>query len=93
MKARTAALSAIAGLLIMLGGAPAFAQQGGDICTAPDKRVSCSMQCCGRRACPPSCEVDCVKACVDACASPGAMNDFMSRIKQLQVRCGNRSVR
>jgi hypothetical protein len=62
-------------------------------CTAQDQRQACSFQCCGRRACPPSCEVDCVKLCVDACSSQTRSLAYNSRKRELQVRCGNRSAR
>jgi hypothetical protein len=64
-----------------------------DPCAASNKRQACSYQCCGRRSCPPSCEVDCVKACVDACASPARLQAYTARKRELQVRCGNKSVR
>jgi hypothetical protein len=69
------------------------AAQAQDACAAADKRQACSFQCCGRRSCPPSCEVDCVKACVDACASPARLQAYSARKRELQVRCGNKSVR
>ena len=83
------------GLLLLVHAmtGAAFAQSPAEICSAADKRVSCSMQCCGRRSCPPSCEIDCVKACVDACASPARMDDFLARLRSLQQRCGNRAAR
>jgi hypothetical protein len=62
-------------------------------CAAPDLRQACSFQCCGRRSCPPSCEVDCVKFCVDACNSPSRSLAYGARKRELQVRCGNKSAR
>lgn len=70
---------------------PASAQE--NACAAQDKRQACSVQCCGRKSCPPSCEVDCVKACVDACASPAAQQTFSARLRALQIRCGNKAVK
>jgi len=64
-----------------------------DVCGAKDPRLECSMQCCGRRSCPPSCEVDCVKACVDACNAPAQQQAYRSIMRQLQLRCGNKAVR
>ncbi|MDX2202934.1 MAG: hypothetical protein NW223_09295 [Hyphomicrobiaceae bacterium] len=94
MKLALVKTCSAAALVLMLGSTAGAAQQSAaEICAAPDRRVSCSMLCCGRRTCPPSCEVDCVKACVDACAQPAAMSGFLGRVKQLQIRCGNRSVR
>ncbi len=94
MRSGTLKAISVASLLLLQSFGGALAQQSAaEICSAPDKRQTCSVLCCGRRSCPPSCEVDCVKACVDACASPASMDNFMSRVKQLQIRCGNRSVR
>jgi hypothetical protein len=62
-------------------------------CAAQDQRQACSFQCCGRRACPPSCEVDCVKLCVDACSSQTRSLAYNNRKRELQVRCGNKSAR
>ena len=64
-----------------------------NVCAAPDQRQACSMQCCGRRSCPPSCEVDCVKLCVDACSSQTRSLAYNSRKRDLQLRCGNKSAR
>ena len=86
--------AAFAGALLLMMMPAAQAQQAGvDPCTAQDKRQACSYQCCGRRACPPSCEVDCVKTCVDACSSPARSLNYTNRLRDLQLRCGNRSVR
>lgn len=74
--------------------APARAQNTpAEVCSASDKRQACSFQCCGRRSCPPSCEVDCVKVCVDSCVSPDRFQSFLAGMRQLQIRCGNRSLR
>jgi len=62
-------------------------------CAASDPRQACSYQCCGRRSCPPSCEVDCVKLCVDACGSQTRSLAYNSRKRDLQLRCGNKSAR
>ena len=62
-------------------------------CSAQDVRQACSVQCCGRRSCPPSCEVDCVKVCVDACSSATRSLAYDARKRELQLRCGNRSAR
>lgn len=64
-----------------------------NVCAAQDKRQACSYQCCGRRACPPSCEVDCVKVCVDACNAPAKQEAYGAVKRQLQLRCGNKSPR
>jgi hypothetical protein len=85
------ALIAGAGMLASVLPIPARAQD--NPCTAQDPRQACSFQCCGRRSCPPTCEVDCVKACVDACSSPARLQAYTARKRDLQVRCGNRSVR
>lgn len=89
---RAALVAGIAALASM-AAAHAQGQAPVDVCAAPDKRQACSYQCCGRRSCPPSCEVDCVKVCVDACSSPARMQAYTARKRDLQVRCGNRSIR
>jgi hypothetical protein len=83
------ALSGVA--LATLGGSPTLAQAQADICSSPDRRQACSFQCCGRRSCPPSCEIDCVKVCVDACASPERTRSLSGRMRDLQIRCGNKA--
>lgn len=64
----------------------------GSACAAPDKRQACSFQCCGRRSCPPSCEIDCVKACVDSCASAAGRAVYEKNSQAMQIRCGKRNV-
>jgi hypothetical protein len=76
---------------MLLSSSPGIAQ--GDACAAQDKRQACSMQCCGRRSCPPSCEIDCVKACVDACSSVERTRAHHARLRELQIRCGNKAVK
>ncbi|HZQ38170.1 MAG TPA: hypothetical protein VFD32_19730 [Dehalococcoidia bacterium] len=60
-------------------------------CAAQNVRRACSVQCCGRWSCPPSCEVECVKLCVDACGSQTRSLTYSTRKRELQLRCGNRS--
>ncbi|KAB2910598.1 MAG: hypothetical protein F9K29_24610 [Hyphomicrobiaceae bacterium] len=84
-------VAVLAGAALTASASGSAAQ--GDPCSAQDKRQACSYVCCGRRACPPSCEVDCVKLCVDACSAPAARQVFSSQLRNLQLRCGNRSVR
>ena len=81
----------LAGAAMLLAASSSVAQE--NVCSAKDKRQACSVQCCGRWSCPPSCEVDCVKACVDACNAPDRVQAYESRKRSLQLRCGNRSVR
>jgi len=91
-SSRVLRIALVAGAALFLPAPYIQAQE--NVCAAQDKRQACSFQCCGRRSCPPSCEVDCVKACVDACAAPGAQSQvFAGRLRELQIRCGNRSVR
>ena len=86
------ALSAlVAGALMLPWRAAGQTQE--NVCAAQDVRQACSFQCCGRRACPPSCEVDCVKLCVDACSSQTRSMAYDARKRELQLRCGNRSAR
>ena len=68
----------------MLAWASAGAAQD-NVCAAADQRQACSFQCCGRRSCPPSCEVDCVKRCVDACSSQTRSLDYGARKRELQT--------
>jgi hypothetical protein len=81
----------IAGTSMFAWASAGAAQE--NACAAPDQRQACSFQCCGRRSCPPSCEVDCVKLCVDACSSQTRSLAYNSRKRELQIRCGNRSAR
>jgi hypothetical protein len=78
-------------LALLLGATCAMAQE--NACAASDPRQACSYQCCGRRSCPPSCEVDCVKVCVDACGSQTRSLAYDSRKRDLQLRCGNKGAR
>ena len=84
--------SAVVAGVAMLAWASAGAAQE-NVCAAQDLRQACSFQCCGRRSCPPSCEVDCVKLCVDACSSQTRSMAYNARKRELQIRCGNRSAR
>lgn len=78
-------------LAVTLPAVSSLAQE--NACAAQDKRQACSVQCCGRKSCPPSCEVDCVKSCVDACASPAAQQTHNAKLREMQIRCGNKSVK
>jgi hypothetical protein len=82
--------SALSAVVLLL---PARTLAQDNACAAKDRRQACSVQCCGRWSCPPSCEVDCVKACVDACNAPDRGASFGERKRSLQLRCGNRSIR
>ena len=81
----------VVGAAILAYSSAGMAQE--NACAAQDQRQACSFQCCGRRACPPSCEVDCVKLCVDACSSQTRSLAYNNRKRELQIRCGNRSAR
>ena len=89
-RALTRAL-ATALLALLVDATCAVAQE--NACAAHDPRQACSYQCCGRRSCPPSCEVDCVKLCVDACGSQTRSLAYDSRKRDLQLRCGNKGAR
>jgi hypothetical protein len=78
---------------LAVGAAVTVAAAQENVCAAKDRRLACSMQCCGRRSCPPTCEVDCVKACVDACNSPEQQRSYGGQMRQLQLRCGNKAIR
>jgi hypothetical protein len=79
----------VAGAAMLACSSASVAQE--NACAAQDQRQACSFQCCGRRSCPPSCEVDCVKLCVDACSSQTRSLAYNSRKRELQLRCGNKS--
>lgn len=79
----------LAGALLMpLVPAP---QAQGDQCAGRETRIACSTQCCGRKSCPPSCEIDCVKLCVDGCRDPAKKVTFEAQKSTLQRRCGYRA--
>jgi hypothetical protein len=84
-------IALVAGTAVLLSASAGTAQE--NVCAAQDVRQACSFQCCGRRSCPPSCEVDCVKFCVDACSSPSRSLAYGARKRELQLRCGNKSAR
>ena len=81
----------VAGAAMLACSSACVAQE--NACAAQDQRQACSFQCCGRRSCPPSCEVDCVKLCVDACGSQTRSLAYNTRKRELQLRCGNKSAR
>jgi len=81
----------LASACLLVGAIDAVAQE--NACASPDPRQACSYQCCGRRSCPPTCEVDCVKLCVDACGSQTRSLAYDSRKRDLQLRCGNKGAR
>lgn len=78
----------LAGALSMAPASELRAQS--DQCASRETRIACSMQCCGRKSCPPACEIDCVKLCVDACANAGKKASFEAQKQTLQRRCGYR---
>ena len=82
-------IALVAGAAVLTWTTAGVAQD--NACAAADKRQACSFQCCGRRACPPSCEADCVKRCVDACGSQTRSLEYGARKRDLQLRCGNKS--
>jgi len=84
---------ALATILLALLVDATYAMAQENACAAHDPRQACSYQCCGRRSCPPSCEVDCVKLCVDACGSQTRSLAYDSRKRDLQLRCGNKGAR
>ena len=84
-------IAPIAGTAMLAWASAATAQE--NVCAQADRRQACSFQCCGRRSCPPSCEVDCVKLCVDACSSQTRSLAFSTRKRELQIRCGNKAAR
>jgi hypothetical protein len=80
------ALFAVAALLVPLS--PGEAQVSA--CAAPDKQKACSVLCCGRSPCAPSCQTDCVQPCVASCSTPQTQQAFSTQLSRLQARCGFR---
>lgn len=76
----------IAAAAVLASISPSQAQVAA--CAAPDKQTACSVLCCGRSPCAPSCQSDCVRSCVDSCAAPAAQQAFSDRLSRLQARCG-----
>jgi hypothetical protein len=68
-----------------------LASHAQDGCASPTKQRECSIECCGRHACAPSCQGDCVRACIDACRSPQQQSHYRQQLPSLQARCGYRS--
>lgn len=60
-------------------------------CTTPDPQKACSVLCCGRSPCAPSCQTDCVRPCVASCGTPQAQQAFSTQLSRLQARCGFRA--
>jgi hypothetical protein len=60
-------------------------------CTEPDKQRACSVLCCGRSPCAPSCQTDCVRPCVASCSTPQDQQAFSTQLSRLQARCGFRA--
>ena len=85
-RAKGFCAAAVVAMLALPSGA--MAQDG---CTSPAKNRECSLQCCGRTTCAPSCQGDCVRQCIDACRMPQLRSRFNSQLPNLQARCGYRS--
>jgi hypothetical protein len=66
------------------------AAEAQDACSSPAKQRDCSVECCGRATCAPSCQGDCVRACVDACRTPQQRSVYQQQLQGLQQRCGYR---
>jgi hypothetical protein len=81
------ALIAMAALLVPLSSSRAQVSA----CTSPDTQKACSVLCCGRSPCAPSCQTDCVRPCVASCSTPQAQQTFSTQLSQLQARCGFRA--
>jgi hypothetical protein len=81
------ALFAVAALLVPLS--PGEAQVSA--CASPDTQKACSVLCCGRSPCAPSCQTDCVRPCVASCSAPQAQQAFSTQLSRLQARCGFRA--
>src|SRR5262245_27228872 len=68
-----------------------WAARAQDQCSTPADQQQCSIECCGRTACSPSCQSDCVRACIDACRVPLKQLTYQAQIADLRARCGYRT--
>lgn len=59
-----------------------------DACSASAAQRKCSIECCGRLDCTPSCQAYCVRACIDACRDAGKLGSYQSKLSAMKQRCG-----
>jgi len=65
-----------------------LAGAGQENCTSSAHLRKCSLECCGRTSCAPSCQSDCVRACIDVCRRPQKQESYLGQLKTMQRRCG-----
>lgn len=90
IRAKLLRAGLLAGAMAVALTSPTHAQL--NICDSQATRVDCSVQCCGRKACPPACEADCVRACVTACKNPAQAQAYSNQMRAYQQRCGKRNL-
>jgi hypothetical protein len=86
MSLRMSMLSAAVAVAATVGLPLVSAAQ--DVCTSSAQQRTCSMQCCGRWSCAPSCQADCVRACIDVCRAPQKQASFQGQLNDMRRRCG-----
>jgi len=59
-----------------------------DVCSTSAQQRQCSIECCGRTACAPSCQASCVRICIDACRVPAKRGAYGAQLGEMKLRCG-----
>jgi hypothetical protein len=59
-----------------------------DPCASSAQQRQCSLECCGRLDCTPSCQAICVRACIDACRTPSKQSAYRAKLDEMKARCG-----
>jgi hypothetical protein len=59
-----------------------------DACASSAQQRQCSLECCGRLDCTPSCQAICVRACIDACRTPSKQSAYRAKLDEMKARCG-----
>ena len=77
-----AAIASMAALALPLAG------QAQDACSTSAQQRQCSIECCGRLDCTPSCQAICVRACIDACRTPSKQGAYRAQLDEMKGRCG-----
>jgi hypothetical protein len=86
MSTRWVLLAAVcAGALAFMAPQAARAQ---DACSTSAQQRQCSLECCGRLDCTPSCQAICVRACIEACRTPSKQSAYRAQLDEMKARCG-----
>jgi hypothetical protein len=64
------------------------ASRAQDVCSTSAQQRQCSLECCGRLDCTPSCQAFCVRACIDACRTPAKQSSYQGQLAEMKRRCG-----